>query len=299
MPFWNRNSGLMRHSMSGPGRARCRVACTLGAVGLILSGCVSETIDERLQVVVTIAPLAGLVDRVAPNIAAVTVMIPPGGNPVIYEPSLSRVRAASSADLFVSVGHPAFAWEETWLADLLRRGDAPVVSSAESCDVLPDDPHVWLSLPCARSIAEKIARAVQRARPEAAESIAASLRELLAEMDDLSLHADRSLEPHRGGSFIVLHAAWGYLARDYDLQQIAILDHGSGDAGPGELAAIVEQGRERGLVDVIVQPQFSAQPARLVADELGGNTVMLDPLARDWATTFRETIHVLSVQVRP
>jgi zinc transport system substrate-binding protein len=226
-------------------------------------------------------------------------MIPPGGNPVIYEPSLSRVRAASSADLFVSVGHPAFAWEETWLADLLRRGDVPVVSSAESCDVLPDDPHVWLSLPCARSIAEKIARAVQRARPEAAESIAASLRELLAEMDDLSLHADRSLEPHRGGSFIVLHAAWGYLARDYDLQQIAILDHGSGDAGPGELAAIVEQGRERGLVDVIVQPQFSAQPARLVADELGGNTVMLDPLARDWATTFRETIHVLSVQVRP
>ena len=285
--------------MSGLGRARCLVASTATVVGLILSGCTSETIDQRLQVVVTIAPLAGLVDRVAPDISDVTVMIPPGGNPVIYEPSMSRVRAAAAADLYVSVGHQAFAWESAWLADLLRRGDAPVVSSAEGCDVLPDDPHVWLSLPCARSIAERIARAVQRARPEAAESVAASLREFLAEMDHLRLHADRSLEPHRRGSFIVLHPAWGYLARDYDLQQIAILDHGSGDAGPGELATIVRQGRERGLVDVIVQPQFSAQPARLVADELGGETVMLDPLARDWATTVRETIRVLSLQVRP
>jgi len=299
MPFWIEAAGLMRHSMSAYGCARCRVACALGAVGLILSGCASETVDERLQVVVTIAPLAGLVDRVAPDISAVTVMIPPGGNPVFYEPSLSRVLAASSADLFVSVGHPAFAWENTWLADLLRQGDAPVVSSAESCDILPDDPHVWLSLPCARSIALRIASAVQQARPEAAESVGASLRDLLAEMDDLRLHADRSLEPHRGGSFIVLHPAWGYLARDYDLQQISILEHGSGDAGPGELAAIVRHGRERGLVDVMVQPQFSAQPARLVADELGGNTVVLDPLARDWATTFRETVRVLSVQVRP
>jgi hypothetical protein len=52
-------------------------------------------------------------------------------------------------------------------------------------------------------------------------------------------------------------------------------------------------------VDVIVQPQFSAEPATLVADELGGKTVMLDPLARDWATTVRETIRVLSEQVKP
>jgi len=252
-----------------------------------------------LKIAVTVAPLAGLVDRVAPGISDVTVMIPPGRNPAIFEPSLSRVRAASSADLYVSVGHPAFAWESTWLADLLRRGDAPVVSSAESCDVLPDDPHVWLSLPCARSIAERIARSVQRASPESTESVAASLREFLAEMDDLRLQADLSLEPHRRGSFIVLHPAWGYLAREYDLQQIAILDHGSGDSGPGVLATIVRKGRDRGLVDVIVQPQFSALPARLVADELGGETVMLDPLARDWTATFSEAIRVLSVQVRP
>ena len=292
----------MRHSMTRSGRTRLLFLWLLGALGLVLSGCASETsegTDERLHVVVTVAPLAGLVDRVAPEISRVTVMIPEGSSPVTYEPSLSRVRAASTADLYVSVGHPAFAWESTWLADLVGGGGASIIASADGCDILADDPHVWLSLPCARIIAERIAGAVQHARPAASESVASSLAALLAGMDSLRGVADSSLAPHRGGSFIVLHPAWGYLAHEYGLQQMAILDHGSGDAGPAELAAIVTRAGERGLVDVIVQPQFSVEPARLVASELGGETVMLDPLARNWAASFGNAIRVLANQVRP
>ena len=288
--------------MTRSGRARILPVWVASAVGLVHSACSAETPaggDERLQVVVTVAPLAGLVDRVAPGISRVTVMIPAGGSPVTYEPTLSRVRAASSADLYVAVAHPAFAWETTWLSGLVRQDEVPVISSADGCDVIPDDPHVWLSLPCARSIAERIARAVQRARPEAAESVAASLADLMEEMNDMRRVADSTLEPHRGGGFIVLHPAWGYLARDYDLQQMAILVHGAGDAGPAELATIVNQGRARGLADVVVQPQFSMEPARLVANELGGETVMLDPLARDWAASFGDAVRVLAEQARP
>lgn len=255
--------------------------------------------DERLQVVVTVAPLAGLVDRIAPAIAEITVMIPPGANPVTYEPSLSRVQAASSADLYVSVGHPAFIWESAWLAGLLERGEAEVVSSVGDCDTLPDDPHVWLSLECARGLAQRLAGAIQRVRPDAAESVATSLAQLLAEMDDIREAADAALGSRRGGSFIVLHPAWGYLADEYGLEQIAILDHGSGDAGPAELATIVRRARELALTNVVVQPQFSAEPAQLVAGELGGETVMLDPLARDWAASFRGAVSVLAEQVRP
>lgn len=278
---------------------RCFAACAAGGLSLTPSACSSETNGDRLSVAVTVAPLAGLVDRVAAGIADVTVMIPPGASPVSYEPSLSKVRAASSADLYVSVGHPAFAWEITWLAGLLERGGAAVISGADGCDVLPDDPHVWLSLPCARSIAERIAQAVQHARPDAAESVAASLEDLLAEMDWMRAAADSLLGPRRGGSFIVLHPAWGYLARDYGLRQMAILEHGSGDAGPGDLGAIVEQARNSGLVEIIVQPQFSAEAALLVADELDGQTVALDPLGRDWSSGFNRAIQVLTEQVRP
>jgi len=231
-----------RHSMTRSGRKRILFLWVVGALGLVLSGCASETsegADERLHVVVTVAPLAGLVDRVAPDVSRVTVMIPAGSSPVTYEPSLSRMREASTADLYVSVGHATFAWETTWLADLIGGDGVYIIASADGCDILADDPHVWLSLPCARSIAMRIAGAVQHARPAASESVASSLAALLAEMDAMRVAADSSLGSHRGGSFIVLHPAWGYLAHEYGLQQMAILDHGSGDAGPAELAAIV------------------------------------------------------------
>lgn len=285
--------------MSARGRMRCLAACAAGGLSFTLAACSPETGDDRLSVAVTVAPLAGLVDRVAGDVADVTVMIPAGASPVTYEPSFSQVRAAAGADVYVSVGHPAFAWEITWLNGLLERGEAIVVSGADGCDVLPDDPHVWLSLPCARSMAEGIALAVQQARPEAAEVVAASLEDLLTEMARLGAEADSLLGSHRGGSFIVLHPAWGYLARDYDLRQMAILEHGSGDAGPAELAAIVEEARKAGLVNVVVQPQFSAEAARLVADELGGETVPVDPLVRNWLLGFSRAIQVLAEQVKP
>lgn len=226
-------------------------------------------------------------------------MIPPGANPVTYEPAISRVQAAASADLYVSVGHPAFIWESAWLAGLLERSDAVVISNADGCELIPDDPHVWLSLDCARSLAERLAAAVQQARPDAAESVAGSLTDLLREMGVLEEEANSALGSQRGGSFLVLHPAWGYLSREYGLSQIAILDHGSGDAGPAELASIVRRARDLGLTDVVVQPQFSAEPALLVARELGGDTVILDPLARDWAASFRAAVAVLAGQVRP
>lgn len=278
-----------------------RCYAIIGASLLVpaLGACFPDAPDERLKVVVTVPPLAGLVDRVAPGLTDVMIMIPAGANPVTYEPSLSRVRAAADAELFVSVGHPAFVWEQAWLAGLLRRGDAVVLSSADGCAVLVDDPHTWLSLDCARGVAERIAAAVQQARPESADSIAIALSSLLEEMDDIRAAADRALGPHRGGSFIVLHPAWGYLAGEYDIEQIAILDHGSGDAGPAELAGIVSRARALGHSNVVVQPQFSAEPAALVARELAGDTVMLDPLGRDWASSLREAVHVLSREVRP
>jgi len=278
---------------------RYLIACAASGLSLTPVGCVPGEPDARLQVVATVAPIAGLVDRIAPGIAEVTVMIPPGASPVTYEPSLSRVRAAASADLYVSVGHPAFAWENTWLAGLLEQGDAVVIPGSEDCAIVHDDPHVWLSLPCTRSIAERVAEAIRRARPEAAESIATSLAELLSEMDHLRFVADSALGSSRGGTFLTLHPAWGYLAEEYDLRQLAILEHGSGDAGPAALARVVGEARALGLTNVLVQPQFSAEAALLVAQELGGKPIVLDPLARDWSTSFLRTVHVLSDQVRP
>jgi|GEM_PF-2698372 len=290
----------MSQTISDRDGRRCFATHVGTAAGLALLACAPQGKEAPpLHVVATVPPLAGIVDRVAPGLAEVTVLIPPGASPVTYEPSLATVREAARAQVYVSVGHPAFAWEAAWLPDLLSDSRARLISGADGCQVRPDDPHVWLSFSCARNMAEGIARAVTEARPEFADSIASALAAFLADLDDVAEHADRALEPHRGGSFVVLHPAWGYLASAHGIEQVAILEHGSGDAGPGELAAIVERARRLGVRNVIVQPQFSAGPARLVASELGGDTVTLDPLGRDVVLTLLTAIDVLAEQVSP
>lgn len=287
----------MKHTTIGHGTKRSLVVGVAVAAGIALHGCSPEPDSGRLKVAVTVTPLAGFIDAMAPEIAEVTVMIPSGANPVTHEPSLSQMRAAATADIYVSVGHSAFTWEDTWLRDLLGGGAVSVVTASATCATNPEDPHVWLSLSCARATAQAIASAITEARPAEREAVEASLGSFFVTVDSLASEAGRRLDPHRGGAFVVLHPAWGYLADDHGLEQISILEHGSGDAGPAELAAIVDLASERGLSDVIVQPQFAANPAVLIASELGGRTITLDPLRRDWASGFREAIVVLEGQV--
>ena len=158
----------MKHTTIGLGTKRSLAVGVAVAAGIALHGCSSKPDSGRLRVAVTVTPLAGFVDAIAPEIAEVTVMIPAGANPVTHEPSLSQMRAAASADIYISVGHPAFAWEETWLRGLLGGGAVSVVTAGATCATNPSDPHVWLSLSCARAMARAIASAVTEARPRGA-----------------------------------------------------------------------------------------------------------------------------------
>ena len=55
----------------------------------------------------------------------------------------------------------------------------------------------------------------------------------------------------------------------------------------GDMAAVVAHARADGIKFVFVQPQFSARSAKLIAGEIGGQVVIADPLAEDWADNLR------------
>jgi zinc transport system substrate-binding protein len=278
--------------------ARWRIIVLAVLVAQGVTGCRPESpISERPGVAVTVLPLAGIVDRIAPGLVDVTVMIPAGASPVSHEPALSDLTAASRAVLYVEVGHPAFTWERTWIADLVNGSGANRVSAAAGCPIEREDPHVWLSTECVRSTARDVASHLSDHLPGREAEIAAALADFLRDVEMLEAESEQALAPHSGAAFVTLHPAWGYLVRRYGIEQISILEHGSGDAGPGNLAAIISRSRALGRRNVIVQPQFTSGPARLVAGELGGSVVEADPLARNWVASVRHIIRVIAREV--
>jgi zinc transport system substrate-binding protein len=55
-----------------------------------------------------------------------------------------------------------------------------------------------------------------------------------------------------------------------------------------QLQSLIRRAREEGVKVVFVQPQFSVKSAEMVAREIGGQVVRVDPLAENWDANLRE-----------
>ena len=77
---------------------------------------------------------------------------------------------------------------------------------------------------------------------------------------------------------MVFHPSWGYYADAFDLRQIPIEIEGK-EPGAKQLVELVEWAQEQRISVVFVQPQFSNQMAKTVADAIGARIVIVDPLA--------------------
>ena len=82
-------------------------------------------------------------------------------------------------------------------------------------------------------------------------------------------------------SFIVFHADWGYFAADYGLEQIALEKDGK-EVTPARIAEVIQIAKQKGIKVILQQPQFPPESAELIAKDIGGTVLLVDPFARDW-----------------
>ncbi len=234
------------------------------------------------RVLVSVPPEAWMVESIAGERISVQVLLPPGASPHTYEPSIGRARQAASADLFLPIGHPRLGFEKAWMDALSRLGGPRVVPLGTDCRARPDDPHIWLSADCARSMARRAEAALASLLPPGdSAALRAGLDSTLEAMSRADRMADSLLAPFRGHTFLVFHPAWAYFAADHGLRQEAV-QSGSAEPGPGQLARVLSRIREEGLRVMFIQPGTTVGEAGRVARELGVSTRVLDPLERDW-----------------
>jgi len=280
--------------MDGKGRlVFVRLLALTGLMApLLLVSCARDgaTSPEVPVIAMSVLPIAGVVDRLLPPGAAeVRVLVPAGASPHSFEPGIELLTLVQRADLVLEIGHPAFRWEAGWLDGLLAGTGASRVRLSEGCASLEDDPHVWLDPECLQSMSHQTAAALEDLYPERAREIRDRLEVLTRE---IAAHDDSIrglLKGRRGRAFLAQHAAWGYFARAYGVEQISILSHGTGDGGAARLASVIDRARALGIRTVFVQPQFSTEAADMVAREIGAGIRPLDPLIRDPLEALRLT----------
>jgi len=271
----------------------------LGAI--LLGGCAQGPIGQSsatLNITVSILPQRTFVQRIGGDHVEVNVMVSPGESPATYEPSPAQLRALSEADAYVSIGVP---FEQAWL-DRIASGNAEMmmVDTTEGIQRMggPEnpDPHIWLSPRLVKIQAETIYEALAKLDAAHAKDFQDNLNAFLADIDALDAEIRETLAGVEQRSFIVFHPSWGYFARDYGLEMMPI-EVGGQEASAAELAEMIARAREEGIKVIFAQPEFSTEAAETIADEIGGEVLLISPLAEDWLANMRRVADTLARQL--
>lgn len=251
------------------------VLILLGSLGGASCGGDASTSEASTSVVAAFYPLAHAAEQIGGQEVDVTNLTPPGTEPHDVELSARDVERVRSADVVLYIGsgfQPA-------LEDALDGSHAAAVDLLAGLRLreavkgegdLDVDPHVWLDPLRYAEMSDRIGRALGHTEE------AARFRTQLERLDQ---EYEAALTQCRHREVVTSHAAFGYLAERYRLQQIAITGLSpEAEPTPRELEDVVEEVREQGATTVFLETLVSPRLAETVARETGAETAVLNPL---------------------
>ena len=282
---------------------RLKLTGILSAAALVLVGCGTSGSDESavsedgIKVVTTFYPMYDFAKNVVGDNGEVSVLLDAGQESHGYEPTPQDIAAIADADVFVYNSDEM----ETWVPSVLESiesSDVIVVEAAkdialfeleeaaeeehsdeEGEDAHNVDPHVWLDPVYAQEeVAAILAGMLEadEANKESYEANAAAFNEKLAELDATYQTA---FEDAENRTFVVQHAAFGYIARRYDLTEVAVSDVSSdAEPNPAKLAELQQFMIDNQITTVYYSDSASSKTAETLAEEAGATLEVLSPL---------------------
>ena len=240
----------------------------------------SNGTNEKINVMVSILPQVDFVKNIGGDRVNIEAMIPSGFSPATYEPSIEQLKKLSKTDLYIRIGHIPFEKAQMKKLEDLN-SEMKVVDSSKGIDIYEEDPHIWLSPRLVKIQVENICLALIKIDPENEEFYEKNKNEYLSELNDLDIELQSAFFEIQGKKILVFHPAFGYLARDYGFEQIAI-EMGGKEPSAENFAKIIDIAKRENIKTIFVQRQFSQKSAESIAKQVNGNVVSLDPLARDY-----------------
>lgn len=232
------------------------------------TACGGETGAGSPQVIAAFYPLAYAAERIAPD-RDVTNLTPAGAEPHDLESTARDVERIRDADHVFYLGGRFMPALEAAVA-----GDESAVDLLAGVDVLHQgdavDPHVWLD-------PMRYARLAERMAHELGDPGAAAV--LVRELEALDAEFRAGLADCERRELVTSHAAFGYLADAYDLEQIALTGV-SPETEPSARAIddLVSAVQETGATTVFFETLVSPELAQTVAREADVATAVLNPL---------------------
>jgi zinc transport system substrate-binding protein len=290
--------------------------------------------DGALEVVTSIYPLQFLAERVGGDGVAVDNLTSPGQEPHDLELGVQQTARLAEADLAIHLSGFQPAVDEA----LEQSGPERIVDAAEHADLIAagesaeehdehsddehsddehsddehseeddshdhgsEDPHFWMDPERMADVAGAVEEQLSAADPDNADTYAANLADLEAELDELAKDMEQGLAECEVDTVVVSHDAFSYLGEfGVEIAPIAGLSPDA-EPSPTRLAELQEIIREEDVSTVFYETLVSPVLAETLAEDLGIETDVLDPIegltdeteGEDYVSLMRQNLDAL------
>ncbi len=298
---------------------RRRAALLAPCLALALTACGGDSGSDgagaaggRVEVAAAFYPLQYLAERVGGEGVAVTGLTSPGVEPHDLELTPQQVAGLSEDDLVLYLAgfQPAVddavdqqaseAALDLGAVTPLEPGFVPLEEGELAEDEEGEDPHVWLDPLRYADLADAVAARLGELDADRAQEFMQAAGALRGELEALDAEYRAALADCDRRQLVTSHNAFGYLARAYDLEQVAITGlTPDAEASSGRLAEVADYARANGVTTVFFEELVSPDVARSLADEVGATAVELSPLEGapeegDYFTAMRANLAALT-----
>lgn len=273
------------------------------AVTLMAAGCgnkpsqadTATTGTNKVKIVATIYPVYEFARQVGGDKVDVSILIPPGAEPHEWEPTAKDLIKIKSASLFLYNGagfepvHKLLTKEVLGSAIPVEVSQGiPLITgsghddgqhhSHNSSSQAEVDPHVWLDPEFAKMEVDTIAAALIKVDQANQEFYRQNANRYKVELTKLHEEYAAALNTVTRRDIVTTHAAFQYLAKRYNLNQIPVMGLApDAEPTPEKLAAIVKFCREKQVTTIFFETLVSPRVAQTIAKETGAKLLVLNP----------------------
>lgn len=270
---------------------------TLSACG---DGSGSASADGKLNVIASFYPMEFLAERIGGDHVSVETLTTPGTEPHDLELDAKQTGRLGEAGMIVylkglqpavdeaidqsGAENVAEATEFTKLTEVGGDHDHDHDHDHDDDgdhgdhDHGPLDPHVWLDPVKYAEVAEGVGKAMAKADPDNATDYADNTSALARELRTLDKEFSTGLKDTRTRTFVTTHAAFGYLADRYDLDEEPVALDPESDPSPARMKQLHSVVRKEKVNTVFFEQIASDRTVKSLASDLKLKTDVLDPV---------------------
>ncbi len=268
---------------------------------VILFACQStQKADQKDIITVSILPQKYFIERIAGDFVSVNVLIPPGASPATYSLIPSQLKNIAHSKAWLRMEYLGF--ELSWAKKIENANrHMKIFTLSKGINFITEedeehgdhhheggvDPHFWMSPHEVSIIAGNTLKALIQLYPAHEKMFLENFEKLKTDIAEVDKHISEVLANVKKRSFLIFHPALSYFARQYGLEQIALENMGK-EPSPKHMKEVVLFARDKNIRVIFIQKEFDRENAQIIAEEIGGKVIQINPLNYDWVEQMNE-----------